>query len=64
MKWLRLCLSVVLFPVSLLWYKRDIHHYKIHPVVYWLVMSVYVVINVVVAIRVVQEVLKAMPDLP
>ena len=43
MKWLRLALSVVMFPVSLLWYRSDIQKHRIPVMAYWLVMTLYVV---------------------
>lgn len=50
MKWLRLLLSVVLFPLSLIWYKRDIHHHGIPPLTYWLAVVVWMAVNVVLTI--------------
>ncbi len=50
MKWLRLLLSVVVFPLSLIWYKRDIQHYGISPVVYWLAVGGWTVVNIVITI--------------
>ena len=46
MKWLRLALSVITFPLSLLWYRRDIDHHRIPVLVYWLVMGLYIAANV------------------
>ena len=56
MKWLRLLLAMVVFPLSLVWYKRDIQHYGISPVLYWVVMTVWVVANIVATVYTLQHI--------
>jgi hypothetical protein len=50
MNWLRLILAMIAFPISLMWYRKDIDKHRISPVVYWLTMAVYVAACVVVTV--------------
>ena len=54
-KWLWLALSMILFPVSLAWYRRDIDHHRIPVVAYWVVMGLYVVANIVLTVYMLQN---------
>jgi len=50
MKWLRLAFSVLLFPLSLAWYRKDVGPDGIAPLAYWLLMGLWVAANVVATV--------------
>lgn len=55
MKWLRLIASVLLFPLSLAWYRTDVGPGGVSPRVYWLIMATWIAANVAVTIYVMRN---------
>ncbi len=50
MRWLRLLVSMVLFPLSLVWYRRDVGPGGVGVRIYWPVMIVWVAVNIVLVV--------------
>ena len=55
MKWLRLALSVVLFPLSLAWYRKDVGPGGVSRTVYWSIMALYVAANIAATVYVLRN---------
>ena len=55
MKWLRLVLSVALFPLSLAWYRKDVGPDGVSRTVYWSIMALYVAANIAIAVCVLRN---------
>jgi hypothetical protein len=50
MRWLRLIVSTLLFPISLAWYRRDVGPEGVGAKTYWLVMAGWLALNIVLGV--------------